>query len=265
MIQIKNLTYKYHQGSIALTHINMDFNKGQIIGIIGMNGSGKSTLFLNIVGILKPTEGEVLYREVPIKYDKKSLYALRQKVGLVFQDPDRQIFYSEVYDDIAFALRNLGLDEKEVRTRVEEALEKVDALHLKNKPVQFLSYGQRKRIAIASVLAMKQELVLLDEPTAGLDPRSVESIVQIIEGMKVLGITVILSSHDMDLIYRVCDYLYVLDEGKIVSEGTREKVFARDNRLEEVGLSLPWLVKVHKYMGFPLFENEETLYSYANQ
>lgn len=262
MLQINNLTYAYEGKKVALREISMNFNKGEIIGLIGRNGSGKSTLFLNIVGVLKPSKGEILYHGKPIRYDKKSLYELRKNIGIVFQDPDQQIFYSDVYEDLAFALRNLGLSEEIIKGRIEEALIRVDALHLKSEAVQFLSYGQKKRIAIASVLAMKQEMVLLDEPTAGLDPESVERMVEIIKGMKQAGIKVLVSSHDMDFIYKVCDYLYVLDEGRLIDEGPREKVFGKDSQLLAIGLGEPWLMKVHKYMSLPLFEDEETLYRY---
>lgn len=262
MLQINELTYAYEGKKLALKNISMDFNKGEIIGLIGRNGSGKSTLFLNIVGVLKPSKGQVLYYGEPIRYDKKSLYELRKKIGIVFQDPDQQIFYSDVYEDLAFALRNLGLSEAMIKERIDEALIRVDALHLKNEAVQFLSYGQKKRIAIASVLAMKQEVVLLDEPTAGLDPVSVERMVQIIIGMKQAGVKVLVSSHDMDFIYKVCDYLYVLDEGRLIDEGPREKVFGKDRDLVAIGLGEPWLMKVHKYMNLPLFETEEALYSF---
>lgn len=262
MLQINQLTYAYEGKKVALKEISMDFDKGEIIGLIGRNGSGKSTLFLNIVGVLRPSKGEILYKGSPIRYDKKSLYELRKKVGIVFQDPDQQIFYSDVYEDMAFALRNLGLTEEVIKIRIEEALSIVDALDLKGEAVQFLSYGQKKRIAIASVLAMKQEMVLLDEPTAGLDPESVERMISIIKGMKKAGIKVLVSSHDMDFIYRICDYLYVLDEGKLIDEGTREEVFHKDKDLLAIGLGEPWLMKVHKYMNLPLFETEEALYHF---
>lgn len=263
MLRTEALTYAYDRKKVTLREISIDFTKGKVIGLIGRNGSGKSTLLLNLVGVLKPTSGRVFYGGRELEYNKKSLYAHREKIGIVFQDPDKQIFYSDVYEDMAFALRNLGLNEGTVKRRIDEALEKVDGLHLKREAVQFLSYGQKKRIAIASVLAMKQEVVLLDEPTAGLDPVSVERMVQIIEGMKASHITTMLSSHDMDFIYKVCDYIYVIDNGQIVSEGTSEFVFSKQANLKEVGLAEPWLMKVHKYMGLPLFKTEEELFSYC--
>lgn len=168
IFKINKLTYKYDKERKALDSVSMDFNKGDIIGIIGSNGSGKSTLFNNLMGILKSAEGEILYKENPLKYDKKSLYNLRKEVGIVFQDPEKQIFYSMVYDDLAFALRNIGMNEKTIKERINKALDAVNGKEFINRPVHSLSFGQKKRVAIASVIAMENELVLLDEPTAGL-------------------------------------------------------------------------------------------------
>ena len=264
MFKINNLTYQYDKTRKALDNVSMDFNKGNIIGIIGSNGSGKSTLFNNLMGILKSTEVEILYNGEQIKYDKKSLYNLRKEVGIVFQDPEKQIFYSMVYDDIAFALRNIGIDEKTIKERIHTALEAVNGLQFIDRPVHNLSFGQKKRVAIASVVAMENKLVLLDEPTAGLDPISTRAIVDIIKGLNKRGVKIVISSHDMNLIYEICDYVYVLNQGVLINEGTREEVFINEEKIDEAGLELPWLVKLHKNMGLPLFTREEDLYSYWN-
>ncbi len=199
IFKINKLTYKYDKERKALDSVSMDFNKGDIIGIIGSNGSGKSTLFNNLMGILKSAEGEILYKENPLKYDKKSLYNLRKEVGIVFQDPEKQIFYSMVYDDLAFALRNIGMDEKTIKERINKALDAVNGKEFINRPVHSLSFGQKKRVAIASVIAMENELVLLDEPTAGLDPESTRAIVDIIKKMHAQGKKIVITSHDMNL------------------------------------------------------------------
>lgn len=261
-MKIKNLGYSYDGKTEVLKQINMDFNKGHKIGIIGVNGSGKSTLFLNMVGVLRPTTGEVSYKGKRLSYHKKDLYELRKKVNMVFQDPEQQIFYDEVYEDMAFALRNLGLNEIEVKNKIEAALKKVGGLEWAHKGAHFLSYGQKKRVAIASILTLDLEVVLLDEPTAGLDPASRLQMINLIEEMENLGIKVILSSHDMDLIYEVCDYIYVMSEGKLIKEGTVREVFTEGMALSEIGLTDPWLVKVHKHMGVPLFKKEEALFTY---
>ena len=143
IFKINKLTYKYDKERKALDSVSMDFNKGDIIGIIGSNGSGKSTLFNNLMGILKSAEGEILYKENPLKYDKKSLYNLRKEVGIVFQDPEKQIFYSMVYDDLAFALRNIGMNEKTIKERINKALDAVNGKEFINRPVHSGSFGQK--------------------------------------------------------------------------------------------------------------------------
>ncbi len=262
MFKINNLTYKYEKDKFALSNINMDFDKGDIIGIIGSNGSGKSTLFMNIMGILKPDLGTILFKNDTIKYNKKYLYDLRKEVGMVFQDPEKQIFYSMVYDDIAFALRNICINESVIKERITKALESVNGLHLIDRPVHFLSYGQKKRVAIASVIAMENKMVLLDEPTAGLDPISTRAIVDIINNLKNKGIKIVISSHDMNLIYEICDYVYVLNQGEVISEGSTYTVFNDENKILEAGLELPWLVKLHNKLDLPLFKTEEELYEF---
>lgn len=265
MFKVKNLTYQYDKNRKALDNVNMDFDKGDVIGIIGSNGSGKSTLFNNLMGILKATQGEILYKNNQIKYDKKSLYNLRKDVGIVFQDPEKQIFYSMVYDDLAFALRNIGIDEKTIKVRINKALEAVNGKDFIDRPVHSLSFGQKKRVAIASVIAMENNLVLLDEPTAGLDPESTRAIVDIIKSMHNKGKKIVITSHDMNLIYDICNYVYVLNQGKIISEGSVEEVFTNKEKIEEAGLELPWLVKLNKNMRLPLFRKEDDLYNYWNE
>ena len=265
MFKINNLTYKYDKNRKALDNITMDFDRGDIIGIIGSNGSGKSTLFNNLMGILKATQGEILYKNNQLKYDKKSLYNLRKEVGIVFQDPEKQIFYSMVYDDLAFALRNIGMDEKTIKIRINKALESVNGKDFIDRPVHSLSFGQKKRVAIASVIAMENNLVLLDEPTAGLDPESTKAIIDIIKSMHKKGKKIVITSHDMNLIYGICDYVYVLNQGRIISEGNVEEVFVDEEKIEEAGLELPWLVKLNKNMNLPLFRKEEDLYNYWSE
>lgn len=262
MFKINNLTYQYEKNSLALNNISMDFSRGDVIGIIGSNGSGKSTLFMNLMGIIKPKSGEILFKDKLIKYDKKSLYELRKSVGIVFQDPEKQIFYSKVYDDIAFSLRNIGVDEDTIRYKITKALKAVNGIEFINKPIHFLSYGQKKRVAIASVIAMENEIVLLDEPTAGLDPLSTRLIVDIIKRLKEDGIKIVISSHDMNLMYEICDYIYILNKGSITNHGVVEDVFLDEDKINQAGLESPWLVKIHKNMGLPLFKEEQDLYKY---
>ena len=167
MIETKNLYFKYDNGYEALKNINMEIRKGQIIGLIGENGSGKSTLFLSILGINKKSSGDILIDGQSISYKKSFIRQYRKKVNMVLQDPDKQIFYSDVYSDMAFGLRNLKLTEDEIEKRITLSLEALEISDLRDKAVHYLSYGQKKRLAIAGVLAMDPEFILLDEPTAG--------------------------------------------------------------------------------------------------
>lgn len=256
MIEINGLYYKYQDGKLALENVNIDLNKGKIIGVIGANGSGKSTLFLNMIGVLKPSKGYIAFNKEKLKYNKKSLREYRKSVGMVFQDPEKQIFYSRVYDDIAFGLRNLNYNEDDIKIRVEKALESVKAEELKERPSHFLSFGQKKRVAIAGVLVMNQDCILLDEPTSGLDPEMTHEMKNIIKELKE-DKKLVVSSHDMDFIYEICDYIYILKDGKIIGEGNTQEVFLRGELLKEALLDKPWLVKVHQQLKIPLYRNEE--------
>lgn len=261
MIEIKDLNYKYEDGKLALENINMDFNKGRTIGLIGANGSGKSTLFLNIIGVLKPTRGRIDFKRDKLKYNKKALREYRKKVGIVFQDPEKQIFYSRVYDDIAFSLRNLNYSEEDIKIRVAKALDMVKAEDLEKRPSHFLSFGQKKRLAIGGVLVMDQEVLLLDEPTSGLDPQMTKQMKVIIKELKEEK-KLIVSSHDMDFIYEICDYIYILKDGQIIGEGESQEIFLKGDLLEEAHLDKPWLVKVHQELKIPLYRNEEDFLKY---
>ena len=259
MIKIDSLEYEYEDGTKALRGINIDLDKGGTIGIIGANGSGKSTLFLNMLGILKPSKGSIKYKGKELKYDKKSLREYRKEVSIVFQDSEKQLFYSNVYDDVAFTLRNLDFKEDEIKIRAEEALEKVKATDLKEKPTHFLSYGQKKRIAMAGVLVVDSKVLLLDEPTAGLDPymtKEIKNIIKDLSGDKKL----VISSHDMDFIYEICDYIYVLGKGENLGEGIPKEIFLESQLLEKALLQKPWLVKIHEKLGLPLYKNETELF-----
>ena len=263
MIKIDSLEYIYEDGTKALKDVNMDLDKGNIIGVIGANGSGKSTLFLNMLGILKPSKGSISYNGNRLKYNKKALREYRKEVSIVFQDPEKQLFYSKVYDDVAFTLRNLNYSEEEIEERVKEALEKIKSIDLKEKPTHFLSYGQKKRIAIAGVLVVDSKILLLDEPTAGLDPymtREMKRIIKELASEKKL----VVSSHDMDFIYEVCDYIYILGEGEIIGEGACEEIFLQSELLERALLEKPWLVKIHEGLNIPLYKDEKELFENNN-
>lgn len=255
MIKIDSLQYNYEDGTRALIDINFDLDKGRTIGVIGANGSGKSTLFLNILGILRPSKGTIFFRDKKLKYDKKSLREYRKKVTMVFQDPEKQLFYSKVYDDVAFALRNLDYSEEYIKLKVEDISNLVNAFELLDKPTHFLSYGQKKRVAIAGSLVLDSEVLLLDEPTSGLDPYMTKEMIKIINDLK-MDKKLIVSSHNMDFIYEVCDYVYVLSKGQIIGEGKPEQVFLQTDLIHKALLDKPWLVKIHEELQLPLYKNE---------
>lgn len=239
-IEVDNLVYRYEDGHQALNGISFGAEEGKVTGIVGANGAGKSTLFLNMNGVLTPTSGRVLLHGKEVSYARKDLPLLRKQVGVVFQDPDDQLFSADVYRDISFGAVNLGLLEDEVRARVEDAMERTGITHLRNKPTHALSYGQKKRVAIAGVLVMKPSIMVLDEPTAGLDPQGVHDIMELLGDLRDhLNITIILATHDMDIIPLYCDQVHLLSEGKMVHSGTPAELFCHPEALRENHLRLP--------------------------
>ena len=241
ILKADNLYYSYDDdNSHSLNGLSLEIRKGQKVAFMGANGSGKSTFFLCCTGILKPQKGQLFFKGKPYAYDKKSLLDLRSKVGIVFQDPDDQLFSADVYRDVSFGGVNLGLPAEEVRRRVEDALERTGVSHLRDKPTHALSYGQKKRVAIAGVLVMEPEVLILDEPTAGLDPQGVSDIMKLLTRLRdELGMTVLIATHDMDIVPLYCDYAYLLGGGKVLMEGTPEQLFADPAALRANHLRLP--------------------------
>ena len=239
-IETRELCYAYEDGTTALDHITLSAGRGSITGILGANGAGKSTLFLNLNGVFTPKSGQVLLDGQPVKYDRKGLAALRRRVGIVFQDPDDQLFSADVYRDVSFGGVNLGLEPEEVRRRVEEALERTGTSALRDRPTHALYYGQKKRVAIAGVLVMEPEVLILDEPTAGLDPQGVTEIMRLLVQLRdSLGMTILIATHDMDIVPLYCDYAYLLSGGRVILEGRPEELFAQPEELRKNHLRLP--------------------------
>ncbi len=260
MLCTQNLQFRY-QDEPVLRGINFDADRFSVSGLVGANGSGKSTLFMNLCGVLRPQQGAVYWQGEPLGYSKRALMALRQQVATVFQDPDQQIFYTDIDSDLAFSLRNLGMDETLIRARIDDALDRVDAQGFRHQPIQALSHGQKKRVAIAGALVMNADYLLLDEPTAGLDPAGREHMKAIIRRIAAEGKHVVISSHDIDLVYEMCDGIYVMAAGEIIASGTPEVVFCQGEKLAQAGLAQPWLVKLHQQLGFPLYRNEDDLFA----
>ena len=250
-LELKHVSHIYQEGSAkesyALRDICLNVNEGEFLGIAGHTGSGKSTLIQHFNGLLKPTSGEVIVDGVNIngKEAKKELKALRMQVGIVFQYPEYQLFEETVERDIAFGPRNLGLSDIEIQHRVAEAMDilKLSKKLRKKSPFE-LSGGQKRKIAIAGVLAMKPKYLILDEPTAGLDPKGREEFLELIADLHRQGLTVVMVSHSMDDIARYAQRMIVLKHGEIRLEGTPQTVFAQYELLERIGLGVPTLTKL---------------------
>ena len=250
ILQIENLTHTYSEGTpfqrSAVEGLSMTVGAGEFLGIIGHTGSGKSTLIQHLNGLLQPTSGRILLAGKDIWAEPKKIREVRCAVGLVFQYPEYQLFEETVYKDIAFGPKNMGLDEAEIDRRVRDAAAFVGLREelLEKSPFE-LSGGQKRRVAIAGVIAMEPKVLVLDEPTAGLDPQGRDAILAQIQAYhRAKGAAVVLVSHSMEEIARNVDRIVVLSGGKVYMEGTPEKVFARAHELEQVGLDVPQVTKI---------------------
>lgn len=250
MIELKNVSYTYSAGSPyeteALKNVSLKIEKGDFIGIIGHTGSGKSTLLNVISGIIKPDDGEVLIDGTDITKLKAPLKALSGKVGIVFQYPEYQLFEDTVYKDIAFGPANMGLGEKEIEKRVIAAAEIANIPHeLFDKSPFELSGGQKRRVAIAGILSMDPEVLILDEPAAGLDPVGRKEITGQIKVMhEKMGLTVILVSHSMEDVADLCGKAIVMSEGEVIRYSSVTDVFSHGDELSKIGLSVPGITKI---------------------
>ncbi|MFR3811637.1 MAG: energy-coupling factor transporter ATPase [Ruminococcus callidus] len=249
-IQTEGLTYRYGIGTpfekTAVDHVGLEIEAGSFVGIIGHTGSGKSTLIQHLNGLLRPTEGKVLLDGVDIWADKSKMRQMRFRVGLVFQYPEYQIFEETVAKDIAFGPRNMGLAEEEVQARVREtaAIVGLSEEILKQSPF-LLSGGQKRRVAIAGVMAMRPEVLILDEPTAGLDPRGREEILQEIQAYRnQTGATILLVSHSMEDVARHAKKILVMNAGQVFCHDTVANVFRRSQELQAIGLAVPQITRV---------------------
>lgn len=239
VIETREIIYEYPDGTKALENVNFKAEDGKIVALLGPNGAGKSTLFLHFNGILKPTSGEVVVNGHPVSYDKKDLMKLRQNVGIVFQNPDDQLFAPTVMEDVAFGPMNMGLSREEVEKRVKDALKRVGMEGFEKKPPHHLSGGQKKRVAIAGILAMDPKIMVLDEPTSGLDPRGASQIMRLLYDLNEDGMTIIISTHDVDLVPLYASTVYIISHGNIIKEGSPQTVFSDVETIRNANLRLP--------------------------
>ena len=267
-IILDKINYSYSEGTAyqiqALKDINLQIEEGQFIGIIGHTGSGKSTLTQLLNGLLRATSGHIYVDGEDIYDEDYDMKKLRNKVGLVFQYPDHQLFETTNFEDVCFGPKNQGLDRKEVELRAFEALQNVGFPEdLYYQPPFDLSGGQKRRVAIAGVLAMKPEVLILDEPTAGLDPAGRDEILGLVSKMhKELGITIILVSHSMEDVANYVDRIIVMNKGSVMLDGVPKDVFAHYKELEEVGLAAPavtYIMQQLKQNGFAVSTDATTI------
>jgi len=281
-IQVRNLSHIYSKGmpdeQLALDNINFDIYDGEIVGIVGHTGSGKSTLLQHLNGLLKPSSGTIVVGSTEITAPGTAMKEIRQRVGLVFQYPEYQLFEETVAKDVAFGPKNLGLSEAEIEERVKEALELVglDYELVKDRSPFELSGGQKRRVAIAGVIAMKPQVLVLDEPTAGLDPGAHQEILNMIRKVHEAQENIIIFvSHNMADVADLSDKVMVMNEGKLMMVGTPAEVFGQKDQLNGIGLSVPPVTDMMhqlKAAGIPVKENilsveeaEEELYQFLQR
>jgi len=246
LLELDHVGFRYPDGAIGLAGCSLTIESGSRNALIGANGSGKTTLFQHCNGLLRPQSGLVRYAGKALDYSRGGLRELRSRVGLVFQNPDHQLFSASVAEDVSFGPVNLGLDQHTVRQRVADALAAVNMAGHADKAVHNLSFGQKKRVCIAGVLAMEPELLVLDEPMAGLDQRMRSELLAVLDGLHARGITLLLATHDIDFAYRWAERIHLIDAGACTASLAAADLANADDALSALGLPLPTVVEVHR-------------------
>lgn len=233
-VEVRQLHYSYPDGREAIRNISLSIHHGESVGIIGANGAGKSTLLLLLTGILFPLSGEVLVGDIHVT--KKTLPMIRQRLGMVLQDPDDQLFLPTVYDDVAFGPRNYGLNDQEIAERVQRALETVGISHLSDRAPFKLSGGEKRAASIATVLSLDPDILIMDEPTTGLDPRSRRKLIHLLDSF---DHTKIIASHDLEMVLATCSRVILMEDGEVAASGPSEVLLRDKELLERCGLEVP--------------------------
>ena len=245
LLKAKQLSYTYEGSDVpALNGLSLEIRRGRKVACMGANGSGKSTFFLCCNGIRKPDSGQLYFEGHPLDYSKKGLLSLRSKVGVVFQDPDNQIFSANVLQEISFGPLNLGLTQQETRRRAEQVMERLGIASFAHRPVHALSGGQKKLVANADILVMEPSLILLDEPAAALDPIHTRIVREIIDEISASGITVVTATHDVDYAWSWADDVLLFHEGQLLAFGSPKDVFTQKKLLETASLETPCVLKI---------------------
>lgn len=244
ILEVKDLSYAYSEEKNALNNINLKIVNGERIAVLGSNGAGKSTFFLNLNGVLKSSSGEVAFKGKII--NKKNINELRKNVGIVFQDADNQIIASTVLGEVSFGPINLKLPIEEVKNRVYEAMEYMNITKFKDRPPHYLSGGEKKRVSIADIIAMKSEVIIFDEPTASLDPVNAAMLEEVLKKLSEENKTMLISTHDVDFAYRWAERIIVFSDGRIIGDGKPVEIFKNDKILKSANLKKPMLLDVYE-------------------
>ncbi|MCQ2078483.1 MAG: energy-coupling factor ABC transporter ATP-binding protein [archaeon] len=240
IFEMRDVSFRHHPGTpTVLDHFDLEIEEGSRSAILGANGAGKTTMFYTLTGVYKPVEGEVLFRGEPLEYTREGLTRVRSDVSVVLQNPDEQMFCSLVEEDVAFGPLNLGIDRDEIEVRIDKALRDVRMSEFRTRPLQQLSGGQRKRVAIAGALAVDPKVLIMDEPTAGLDPQASMEVMELAEKLHLRGVTVLISTHDVDLAYGWADTVNVIRNGRKVFSGTSEEFYGNNEDVHLCGLLSP--------------------------
>ncbi len=244
ILKVNDLYYSYDDEKNALNGINVTIHQGERIAIIGSNGAGKSTFFLNINGVLTPEEGEIRFHDIPIT--RKTLKKLRKNIGIVFQDADNQIIASTVKAEVSFGPMNLKLTREEVKERVETAMEYMNITEYADRPPHYLSGGEKKRVAIADIIAMEPEVIIFDEPTAALDPVNAAMLEDVLIRLSEEGKTLLVSTHDVDFTYRWAERVLVFCGGEIIADDTPLAIFRNEEVVKKANLQRPMMLDVYE-------------------
>ena len=245
ILKAENVFYSYDDGKThSLNGLSLEIRRGKKIAVMGANGSGKSTFFLCCNGVYRPSEGTIYFHGKPVDYSRKGLLQLRQKVGIVFQDPDNQLFSASVFQEISFGILNLGVPEEEARKEVERIMDEMEITPSRDRPTHALSGGQKKQVSIADILIMKPEIVILDEPAAALDPKHTVLVNQAVDRMTGEGITVMMATHDVNYAMEWADEVMIFRDGTVAAHGVPEQVFEDKQLLRETNLEQPAVLQL---------------------
>ena len=245
ILKAENVFYSYDDGKThSLNGLSLEICRGKKIAMMGANGSGKSTFFLCCNGVYRPSEGTIYFHGKPVDYSRKGLLQLRQKVGIVFQDPDNQLFSASVFQEISFGILNLGVPEEEARKEVERIMDEMEITPYRDRPTHALSGGQKKQVSIADILIMKPEIVILDEPAAALDPKHTVLVNQAVDRMTGEGITVMMATHDVNYAMEWADEVMIFRDGTVAAHGVPEQVFEDRQLLRETNLEQPAVLQL---------------------